>query len=396
MAAFLGAAAPATGQTLSPPDPANVRLRLGPLWLNPTLALTNAGVDENVFNDSQEDVPDSDFTITVTPTTDFWLRLGRSWLTGNIREDLVWYQDFVGERSANTNFTAGLVVPLTRFTFTAGGTTIDTRERPGYEIDLRAERDERRLFGSVEFRTLARTLIGGRVDRRTYAFAEGELFDGRDLREELTRTLVSGALTFRHEVTPFTSVTLDVAAEQERFEFTPQRDSDSTRVEAGVRLDPLALISGSARVGFRSFRPADANVPEFTGLTSAVDVAYVLQGSTRFDLDIARDVAYSFESTQPYYVQSGISGQVAQQIYGPLDVVARVGFQRLSYQERLDVVISNPDRVDRVRSYGFGSGYRIRGNFRVGFAADHLERTSRERLRQYAGWRYGVTASYGL
>src|SRR5215210_7028824 len=85
----------------STPDTSGVRVRIGPVWLNPSLALTNAGVDTNVFNEADQDTPQSDFTMTVTPSTDVWLRMGRTWLTGNIREDLVWYKEFVSERSAN-------------------------------------------------------------------------------------------------------------------------------------------------------------------------------------------------------------------------------------------------------------------------------------------------------
>ena len=47
-----------------------MRLRLGPLFLNPTVALTNAGVDDNVFNEADSAVPQSDFTLTLTPATD--------------------------------------------------------------------------------------------------------------------------------------------------------------------------------------------------------------------------------------------------------------------------------------------------------------------------------------
>src|SRR5207247_429710 len=33
------------------PDPTRVRVRFGPLWMNPTVALTNLGIDQNVFNE---------------------------------------------------------------------------------------------------------------------------------------------------------------------------------------------------------------------------------------------------------------------------------------------------------------------------------------------------------
>ena len=42
-----------------------------------------------------------------------------------------------------------------------------------------------------------------------------------------------------------------------------------------------------------------------------------------------RDVQYSFEANQPYYLQTGIEGSIAQQIFGPFDVVGRGGVQSL-------------------------------------------------------------------
>src|SRR3977135_3539517 len=66
-----------SGDTGAPPT--TVRLRFGPLSLNPTIGLTGAGVDDNVFNDPDQ-VAKSDYTATLTPATDLWLRFGRSWI----------------------------------------------------------------------------------------------------------------------------------------------------------------------------------------------------------------------------------------------------------------------------------------------------------------------------
>src|SRR5215510_14140035 len=84
-----------------PPDLDRVRLRLGPVLVNPTLAIPNAGIDTNVFNEPDSAERDKDFTITFTPAADIWMRMGRSWVVSNIKEDLVWYNEFDSERSAN-------------------------------------------------------------------------------------------------------------------------------------------------------------------------------------------------------------------------------------------------------------------------------------------------------
>jgi hypothetical protein len=74
------------------PDPATVRVRIGPLWMNPTIGIPNFGVDDNVFNDAPDRQPKKDVTATVRPRTDLWLHLGRTWLTASIDEEIVWYQ----------------------------------------------------------------------------------------------------------------------------------------------------------------------------------------------------------------------------------------------------------------------------------------------------------------
>ncbi len=53
----------------SAPDASVVPVRFGPFWMNPTIALTNLGIDNNVFNDPPDQNPKEDFTLTVVPET---------------------------------------------------------------------------------------------------------------------------------------------------------------------------------------------------------------------------------------------------------------------------------------------------------------------------------------
>jgi hypothetical protein len=97
------------------PDPAKVRVRLGALWMNPSISLSNLGVDQNVFNDPPELQPKEDFTATIAPKIDLWLRMGRSWLSGSIDEQFVWFQKYSSERSANNRYTVGWRLPASWF-----------------------------------------------------------------------------------------------------------------------------------------------------------------------------------------------------------------------------------------------------------------------------------------
>ena len=88
----------------------------------------------------------------------------------------------------NSALRVGWLVPLNRVAFNVGTGWMHTNDRPGYEIDARADRQERDLTGAVELRTFSRTRLGVRAERRRIAFEEGETYMGVDLREELTRT----------------------------------------------------------------------------------------------------------------------------------------------------------------------------------------------------------------
>ena len=363
----------ARAQTPEPgaPDPAKVHVRLGPLWLNPTFALTNAGVDTNVFNEPDQLAPKRDFTMTVTPAADLWLRLGRTWLTGNIKEDLVYYNKYASERSANSRYTAGWFVPLNRLTVKVGADYLSTRDRPGFEIDARSQRTELGFNGSVEIRALSKLFFGLQGTQRKVNYDKAAVFLDSNLQFELNRTMTAGGLTVRHQLTPLTSLTLDVAREQDRFEFSPLRDSNSTQIAGGVKFDPFALIKGGASFGYRDFQPLSPGLPGYQGSTAAVDLSYVALGSTKLGLTVIRDVQYSYDINEPYYLLTGITGSIAQQIFGPVDVVGRVGVQRLDYRDRVGAALVSPGRTDYVHTYGGGIGYHLGRDIRVGFNIDH-------------------------
>src|SRR5262249_25849170 len=162
----------------------------------------------NVFNDPP-DQERRDFTFTLTPRTDMWMKIGRGYLTGNVREDILWFQKYTSERAANTSGTIGTVVPLNRIGFSASATYLHARDRPGFEIDTRAQRTELQFNGAFEIRALARTFIGLQGSRRKVDFEEGDTFLSSDLRTDLNRTSTSAAVMVRHELTPLTSITFD-------------------------------------------------------------------------------------------------------------------------------------------------------------------------------------------
>ena len=109
--AWLALAAAASAQTTDG-DPTNAKMHFGPLLMTPSIAVTNIGIDTNVFYEPGFADPKQDFTLTMTPRADLWLRAGRTLFSAFVKEDLVWYRTYASERSANESAAVTWRVPL--------------------------------------------------------------------------------------------------------------------------------------------------------------------------------------------------------------------------------------------------------------------------------------------
>ena len=386
-------ASPAVAQDAPEPAPdAEATTRFGPLALRSTVALSNLGVDTNVFNVADADGPETDSTLTFTPTTDLWLRMGRTWISGTIDVDLVYYQRFASERSVNSNYRVEVSRAVNRLALKGSASRLNTRERPGFEIDARSKRLETAFEGEATIRALPRTRVGARAWRRRIEFDQAAVFLDFNLGEELDRTSSGDAFLIRYDLTPLTNLSLEIGRDRERFVSALFRDSDSTRIAGGVTFEARALIRGSASFGYRDFKPLADDVAPYQGATGAVDLSFSrLGGSTRLGVQATHDLQPSFEFSEPYFLLTGVIASVQQQVYGSFDVLARAGVQRLAYRNRIGRLFEIPNRTDRVRTFGIGTGYRLGADKRIAFTIDHHRRTSVVFGRDYTGLRYGMS-----
>jgi hypothetical protein len=375
--------------------PESVKMRLGPVFLDPTLSLSNAGVDDNVFNDSKAGTPKSDATFTVTPRTDFWVRFGPSWLSGGVREDLVYYKENAGERSANNTYSLSWNIPFNRITFRPNVEYKNTRERPGFEIDTRALRSELLYGGQVEVKWFSKSAVVLKADRYQVAFDRGAMFEQINLHDELNRVTTSQTVSVEYQITPLTTMAANYSISQDRFGYDTVRNASSSTIGASVRFDPAALIKGTASIGYYDYRPDDPGTPGYKGMTALAKLSYVLLGSTKMDINLGRGVQYSYDINQPYYLQTGGSVAIAQQLFGPVDVTALGGWQQLAYQNRAGAVVVDSDRLDHVKSIGVGVGYHLSRDTRVAFTIEQDHRASPLSDHQYTGLRYGFSVTYG-
>jgi hypothetical protein len=287
------------------------------------------------------------------------------------------------------------LVPLNRITLTPVWSYVNTRDRPGFEIDTRAQRTETGYGVTMDYKLFTKTFIGFEGRSAKTNFAADTSYRGTDLQTELNRTDTIETVSLRHQVTPLTTLTFSAALEQDRFAFDSTRDTDSRAYSASFRFDPAALLKGSVSVGYRDFKPASPDVPAYNGSTLGADLSYVLLGITKFGVSATRDVQYSYDINQPYYLQTGGGASIGQQLFGPLDVVARGGLRWLAYRNRVGAVVVIPNRVDHETTYGAGIGYHLGRDTRLGVNVDHTRRDSAVDLQNYQGWTYGMAVTYG-
>lgn len=400
-AVMLCCALPALAQTntLEADNPREeAALRLGPVYMTPRIELSEFGIDTNVFNRAGE--KQKDFTFTLTPGVDLWLPIARRGLVkASADTGLVWYRELESERSVDPDFTLRGEAYLRRITLFGEFGYLRSRQRPSFEIDVRSRRVEDRFTGGFDFRVTPKFSIEFNGEKSSREFDADEFFLGSRLAERLNRDQTRFGTVLRFNPTVLTTIAVKADRFQDRFPLSPERDTDNVRVMPGVEFGRRALITGRAYVGVRQLTPVDETVlPDFTGLVSDLGLTYNVLGGTTIGITHTRDIRYSFEFTQPYYVDTGVGASVRRALGPRFDVLASVNRHTLAYRNlMLETVTAAPGRVDTVWNYGGSLGYRVGRDGRIGLGATYWKRDSTTRPgREYDGLRIGSTVSYGF
>ena len=265
----------------------------------------------------------SDFTFTVGPKVDLWVPVARrALLQGTAATDLVWYAQYDSERSVDPQFALRGEVYLRRVTLFASGQYVNTRQRLNYEVDVRARHLENGANAGVAVRLTPKLSIEAATLLERTRFDSDAVFDGVSLQKTLNQDTTGFSVTGRHHITPLTTLALRYERLKDEFEYSPIRDSNSVRVMPGVEFKPRALITGTAYVGYRRFTPsATRALREFTGLVAQLGLWYTLLGSTTMGVSYSRDLTYSYEVEQPFFINNSVGVSVRRAIGRRFDVI---------------------------------------------------------------------------
>lgn len=378
-----------------PPDPrASARMHVGPFYITPTVQVRNLGIDTNVFNEFEN--PKSDFTYTLAPKVDLWLPVTRRFLlTTRTEAGLVYYKKYADQRSIDPDaFVRGDVL-LHRLSVFFENDFRWSKERANLEIDDRVRQRTDAARVGVNFSLTPKLSTEVSLYQSTYDF-DASLNSLRiiNYRSGLKRNERGLRIGLAERLTSKTTLILEGETQRTRFDFATGKNADGFRISPGVVFGQRALIEGTAKVGYRRLMPLNDNVPSFQGVVASVSLGYTLLGATRLSVETSRDLAYSYEVSQPYFVTTGLGGNIRRQLRGDFDAVLAARRTRQNYRVLSDV--SSAPRQDVILNYSADFGYRLNRDVRVGLVVAWQRRDSpASSSRAYRSMTAGFSLTYG-
>jgi hypothetical protein len=373
-------------------------LHLGPIGLAPSIAVTNAGLDTNVFNE-----PDAkqDMTMTLTPRTTAGWRIGRARFVGDGAIDFVHFSHFASERSIDTHDHVSVEAPLNRLRVRGFFRYLNTRQRTDDDLDKRTRKVEREAGANVERRIASKTRVALTLQQLTASFDDAAEASGSMLQQVLNRRVRTVTTSVRYAASPMTSLSIIAEDARARFEHSPPRNADSFRFGPGFEFSPHGPLRGRAFVGYQRFDIADPYIRDFTGAVAASNLEYVLFDATRINVGINRDVAFSFRIDAPYYVRSALTTSVTHRFGESWVIGGNVARRWLDYRTTtLAPVNANRDGNtprERVGAFGVTVDRYLTRTTTFSFQVSYQQRRSDLTThRDYERFRFGTAIRYAF
>ncbi len=367
-ALFVAGCVPVAGaqQQVDPLDTA--RVRLGSFGFTPSL-VTTAGYDSNVTREPGA-IGDSEFV--TSPQVETWLHLGRFLLNTQSAFEAIGFPHQEPNWTFNHHNGAKLTIEGARFSPTLTFTHRDTYARPtGFEINTRSRRLEDDATAGLQWFATGQLTLSAKARRKRTDWAASAVLEGSQLRETLNRTTSSGDIDANVEVTPLTKITLVAQTTRDRFDFSPQRNSDTQHVMGGLTISSPAMLWGSALVGYSHFSSPASGAADFHGVISAVSLGYNSESKTRVLFAFDRYPNVSYSDRLGYYLLTSYSAAVAQTVFDAWEARVFAGRHLLDYSQA--GLASATQRTMTRTDYGGSLSWKPGPLTRIGVSASHID-----------------------
>ena len=370
--------------------------RLGPIRIQPSLVISNAGVDSNIYYASSE--PIRDFTLTAGPAATVYIPFYRKFVLSVYGSpQYVWYSQTERERTWNYYLRGAAQLSLKDVFFSVEGVYSDARERWNTEIDIRPRRKEAGTGGSMLVRLAHKTsfALGYRTVKYDYDSIVYE--GGFNVQERLNRQEGYANLSLYYQASSQRRVFFDFEYGLYRFEFASQAavsDARSGAAYAGLEFSPLGRrVRGRIRVGYKKFDVRAVDGPDYQGIVGDSQLSvrlakpFVVRGS------YVRDVRFSLWYNNPYYIESrpGAGASVYPLRFLRLDYDYSIG------RNRYPLVGGGGPEEKRLDDFSIHSGgvyFRIKKTVGLGFIASWWVRDSNLNTEDDKRTFFGVNLIY--
>ena len=228
----------------------------GPFRIQPSLVISNAGVDSNIFYSPAE--PIKDFTITAGPAATVYVPIHRKFVLSLYGSpQYVWYYNTEQERTWNYYLNGAAQLSLKNVFFSLEGTYSDARERWNTEIDIRPRRKEEGYGGSVLVKAAWKTSFSLGYRTVKYDYESVVYGDSFDVRERLNRQESYANFSLFYQASTQRRFFLDFEYGLYEFDFATQAaigDAWSGAAYAGLELSRLGRrVRGRVRIGYKKY-----------------------------------------------------------------------------------------------------------------------------------------------
>ena len=350
--------------------------KFGPFKIQPTIKLTDAGYDSNVYYGYAGE-PVEDLSATAGPEFTVYLPMKKKVVLSLYGSpQYVYYRKTKQERSWNFYLAGRANIVLNRFFITVGGGGSDARQRWNTEVDIRPRRKAWNAEASILWQATKKTSFFAALSRQNYDF-ENLIYELSNLRDRWNRTEDRSSFTGFYQLSY--RVRSFVSLEYSRFNFPRAdafRDSRSLGLFGGLEFSPLAVVGGRVNLGYKVFDSLTAGKRLFSGLTGDTRVSVRLLKFLNVRGSYMRDVEFSVYFNNAFFTENiyggGLSLYFNRNIR--LDYDYRLGRNR--YPESDAGAPGNIMRNDEYRIHSLGLYYRVKRNIGLGAVASLWNRES--------------------
>jgi hypothetical protein len=335
-------------------DMQSARFHLGPIRMIPTIAVRDAGYDNNVFGTTVN--PTSDWFFTVRGGLRFIVPFGtKIYLRGSALPEYTWYDKLEERRGFGGLYEASLYAFFNRMTVQLRGYDQETFVQYSSEVPTKVLTRIQDGSGGFEINLLNKLAFFAKAEgQRSRYSTEGQIPGDPVNLNDRTDTSVRGGP--RYYVTPDWSIS--AAVEQTWSDFVNQpllRDNQSRAYLLGVQyVRPRLFFNLSG--GYRTGDPRDGSIyPSYSTGTGSFFASFFALRWLEFQAYGRRRVQYSLSQDNPYYFENRIGGGINLEV---LDRVLLRGYGETGPNQYPIGQVNNgvvTHRRDQVTLFGGGA-----------------------------------------